>query len=175
MHGRDPAAHPAASPPAQLTLAEAVGGRAAHVETGLAAAVLGPVDLGAAGLAAERRVVCHAPGRGSWGGTHRGVGFEIEVGCRNMPGGWQVTLPGEGSPTRLRLVLAGTSGPLLGAEALVLVQPVQARPAVLAGAAGALIDLCKKRSRHISLYFIWRSKAQEHRMHRATLVPHGTS
>lgn len=69
--GRGPAAHPPASPPARLTLAEAVGGRAAHVEAGLAAAVLGPVDLGAAGLAAERRVVRDAPGGGSWGGhTH---------------------------------------------------------------------------------------------------------
>lgn len=96
MHGRDPAAHPAAAvvvvpPPARLTLAEAVGGRATHMEAGLAAAVLGPVDLGTAGLAAECRVIRDAPGRRSWG-THHGMGFEMRWGAKIGPGGG-------GSPT----------------------------------------------------------------------------
>lgn len=62
-----------------------------------------------------------------------------------MAGGWRVAHPTGGSPTRLRLVLASGPSPLLGAEALVLVQPLQARPAILAGAARALADLCKRK------------------------------
>lgn len=60
------AAAPLADPP-PLTLAEAGGGRAAHVEAGLAAALLGPLNLGAARLAAEGRVGRDAQGRGCWG------------------------------------------------------------------------------------------------------------
>lgn len=130
---------PQLSTAAWLTLAEAIGSCAAHVEARLTAAVLSPVNLGTAGLAAECGVIRHTPGWGSWGDTRREMGFGIRWDAEIV---W-ITHLGKGSPTCLCLVLAGGSSPLLRAKALVLVQPLQARPTVLAGAARALTDLCK--------------------------------
>lgn len=80
----------------------------------------------------------------------------------------------QGSPTSLSLVLAGGSGPLRGTEAFEVVETLQARPTILAGAARALPNLCGK-SRHIPCYLLLGSKAQECCTHQDALVPYSTS